>query len=189
MGAGAVGLAAALAVADVVVAGRSGALVVLPAALAVALLAATLLLGRSEPVPWALALLAGLYVAALVVRGSPLDTGSAVYGAGLLVAAELSYWSLELRASGRDEAGALARRGTILGGVALASLVLGSALLPLAAAPVGGGILWDGVGVAAASGVLGIVVWLAQGSRGERVSRRRSRPSRSPRARAGSGSP
>src|SRR5262249_28614081 len=46
-------------------------------------------------VVWALAVLAGGYVVALLLRSGTIDGEAPLYAAGLLVCAELSFWSLE----------------------------------------------------------------------------------------------
>ena len=107
-------------------------------------------------------LLAAEYAAALAARGAAdVDAAAPLVGAGLLVVAELAYWSLELRGPGYEESRVVARRLGALAALAFLSIVLGAFVVVLTAAPLGGGLAWDAVGVAAAGGTLAIVAWLA----------------------------
>jgi hypothetical protein len=67
--------------------------VALGAAAAVALVAFALANGRSAPIPFALLLLGAVYA---IPEGEP-AIPAPVFGAGLLLCAELAYWSLESR--------------------------------------------------------------------------------------------
>jgi hypothetical protein len=126
-------------------------------------LAASLALGWSSGIAWTLALLAGEYAAALAVRdASTVDAGAPLVGAGLLVVAELAYWSLERRGPGSEEARLVVSRLAVLGSLALGSVLLGAFVVVVTAAPLGGGLAWDLVGVLAAAGTLAIVYWLSR---------------------------
>jgi hypothetical protein len=130
---------------------------------AVVVLAASIGLGWTSGIAWTLVLLAAEYAAALAVRGgADVDAGAPLVGAGLLVLAELAYWSIELRGPGYEERGVVARRLGALGVVAFLSVLLGAFVVVLTAAPLGGGLAWDAVGIAAAAGTLAIVAWLAR---------------------------
>jgi hypothetical protein len=130
---------------------------------ALVVLGGSLLLGLTSGIAWTLLLLAAEYAAALAARGgSELDAGAPLVGAGLLVLAELAYWSLELRGPGYEERRVVARRLGALGVLAFLSVLLGAFVVVLTAAPLGGGLAWDAVGVAAAAGTLAIVAWLAR---------------------------
>lgn len=138
--------------------------------LALAVLAGSLAAGSTGGVAWTLGLVAAEYAAALAVRGAEsVDPAAPLIGAGLLVLAELAYWSLERRGPGYEEARVVARRLATLGVLALLSLVLGAFIVVVTAAPLGGGLAWDAVGVAAAGATLAIVAWLARAA--VRVSR------------------
>lgn len=95
------------------------------------MLAAGLVLGLAPLLPAALALLGGEYALYLSAGDVPLDIGASAFGAGLLVAAELGYWSLELRARVTEEAGGHARRTAWIALIALGGLLLGTGLLAL----------------------------------------------------------
>lgn len=134
---------------------------------AAALLTLLLALGAGWPsaIPWTLALLGGTYATGLAVRDdATLDAGAPLYAAGLLLLAELAYWSLELRGPGREEPRVVVRRLAALGALAFLSLVLGAFVVVVTTAPIGGGVLWDVVGVAAAAATLAILARLARGA-------------------------
>jgi hypothetical protein len=65
--------------------------------LGLAALAGALLRASAGLVPWALALLGGSYALALVVADGDLDARAGFVAAGLLLAGELAYWSIEAR--------------------------------------------------------------------------------------------
>lgn len=134
------------------------------AAAAVGLLALALAGGWPALLPWPVALLGGAYVASLELRpdDGAIDAAAPVYGAALLLLAELAYWSLELRGPGREERRLVARRAAALAGLALLSLLLGALVVTVTAVPLGGGAAWDAVGVAAAAAALALIVHLAR---------------------------
>jgi cytochrome c oxidase assembly factor CtaG len=121
-----------------------------------------LVVGWPLPIGAALLLLAAQYAAALALLDAAVDAGAPLYAAGLLLVGELSYWSLELRAPGREETRVLARRLVLLAALALVAGALGVSVLALTSASVGGGVVWDSVGIAAAVGVLAIIARLAR---------------------------
>jgi hypothetical protein len=84
--------------------------------------------GSVGALPWSLATIGAEYAVVDVARGAPLVTAP-LYGAGLLLTAELAYASREL-ARGREEHAS--RRVPWLFGVAAAGL--GAALVPVGAA-------------------------------------------------------
>lgn len=131
--------------------------------LGVALLALSLLAGWTSAIAWSLVLLAGEYAGALALRAdSTVDAAAPLVAAGLLVTAELAYWSLELRGPGHDERRVLLRRATALLALTAGSLVLGAFVVVVTALPLGGGLLWDAVGVAAAAAALTVLAALAR---------------------------
>src|SRR5262249_26309418 len=122
----------------------------------VALVAGTLV-GHFAPVAAAIGLLGGAYTLHLVLDRPSLDPRSALFGAGLLLAAELGHWSLELRREVSREPGRAARRlaaelALCVGGLLVAALVLAAADLGRV-----GGTAIEIAGVAAAVAL----VWLA----------------------------
>lgn len=135
--------------------------------MALAFLAASLAAGWRSGIAWTLVLVAAAYATGLAVRGDDtVDPGAPLFGAALLVLAELAYWSLERRGPGYEEPGVVMRRLAALGGLGFLSLVLGAFVVVVTAAPLGGGLAWDVVGVAAAGATLAIVAWLARRTAG-----------------------
>jgi hypothetical protein len=148
------------------VAGSDGALVAWMGVAALLLLAGSLAVGWTSGIAWALVLLAAEYASALALRGgSEVDAGAPLVGAGLLVLAELAYWSLERRGPGYEETRVVVRRLAALGALAFGSILLGAFVVVVTAAPLGGGLAWDVVGVAAGGATLAIVCYLARAGR------------------------
>jgi hypothetical protein len=135
---------------------RSGALVA--GSLAVLVLAAGLLLRTPTAVPAAIVLLGGEYALVLSLEDYSLDTRAAIAAAGLLVVAELAYWSLELRAEITDEPGSYARRLAVLAVLALGALVLSGGLLAVVDLAGRKGLAVEIAGAAAALGAF-VLLW------------------------------
>jgi signal transduction histidine kinase len=119
-----VALSAALGAAVAVEAEPTGA-VAAGAAGAVLLLSLALVTGRSAPIPFALLLLGSVYAIPAGERAIP----APVYGAGLLLCAELAYWSLELRVVQRVHGDVVTPRLLAVLGVAAASVPAGALVL------------------------------------------------------------
>lgn len=94
--------------------------------------------------------------------GQTVDGRAPLYAAGLLIVAELSYWSLELRLGIAAEAGTMRVRALLVTGLTAAAVVLGGIMLGLSGLRLGGGIGWEIVGLAAAAGALALVAALAR---------------------------
>ena len=130
---------------------------------ALVVLGVSLAIGWTAGIAWTLVLLAAEYATGLAARGgTDVDAAAPLVGAGLLLLAELAYWSLELRGPGYEEWPVVVRRLAALGALVFLSVVLGAFVVVVTAAPVGGGLAWDAVGVLAAGGTLAIVAWLAR---------------------------
>lgn len=128
------------------------------------LLVLALARARAGLVAPALVVAAAGYAATLAVRDADsLDGAAPLVGCALLLVAELAYWSVELAGAGWEERPVLLRRLTALLGLAGAALVLGAGVLAAAALPLGGGLAWDLVGVAAAAAALAVIARLAAG--------------------------
>jgi len=108
-------------------------------------------------VPAAIVLIGLGYSATLAVEDGALDARAPVIAAALFAAAELGYWSLEVRDAVADEPGAYLRRLGLLAGLALGTLALGQLLLALVDVSERGGIAIEAVGVVAAVAALAIV--------------------------------
>jgi hypothetical protein len=127
-----------------------------------ALMALALALGRGGLIAPALVLVAAGYTGALVARDADaLDATAPLVGCSLLVVAELAHWSVELVGKGREERSVLLRRLGAMLGLAGGALGLGAAVLAVTALPLGGGLAWNLVGVAAAAGALALIARLA----------------------------
>jgi hypothetical protein len=132
-----------------VTASRLGAVVAIVGGLAVGVLAAALILRFPPLITAGLALLGAEYAVLFVLRGDTIDIRAPLYGAALLVIAELAFAAVELRA-GRAEPALAARRAATLVLVAVGAVVVGLVVLAAAATPLDGGVGLEAVGVAAA---------------------------------------
>ena len=118
--------------------------------------------GQTLPVPgalaWAVGLLAIEYLATLKLRGAAVDVAAPAYSAALFLCAELGWLGLEARRGGRLWPG----RAMAVALLALGGAALGVLLLLLAAAPIAGGVVLTGLGVAAAVVIAACLAWLAR---------------------------
>ncbi|MGI8478270.1 MAG: hypothetical protein ACR2M2_00160 [Gaiellaceae bacterium] len=108
--------------------------------------------------PASLLLLGGLYGAELALDDPALDGAAPLFAAGLLVTAELGYWSLEECDAVKAEPGESLRRAAFIALLALGALLVGSLLLVLTDGVRAGGLAVDLVGAVAAGAVLVVVV-------------------------------
>jgi hypothetical protein len=127
---------------------------------AVFLLVVGLALGRTAAVPWAIAGLGVAYAATL--EGDDLDGRVPLYAAGVLLTAELAYWSLQLRQGARDEPGMALLRAIVLLIAAAVALVAGTMLVAVAHVPLRGGLAVEAIGLAAAIGALALLLVAAR---------------------------
>lgn len=118
--------------------------------------------GVSSPVPWALAALGGEYAAWFALRGGDIDTRAPLYGVGLLLVGELSYWALDRRSTAPAELELEVRRAVGLLVMLAATIGLGTLLLGASAVSVGGGVALEAIGVAAAVALLVLVAVLVR---------------------------
>jgi hypothetical protein len=121
------------------------------------------LLGRwSAAVAVGVAVLGAQHALRLATGPETLDSWTPLYAGGLLLVAELAWWSNEPRVTSWSEGGVgLRRAGTVLSTCAGAAVV--SALVVLAAgAPLRGGLALELVGVLAAMAALGVVACVAR---------------------------
>lgn len=123
---------------------------VIASVIALAVLAAGLVLNLPAAIPTAVGLLGAEYVAILGFETEALDARAPLVAAALLVAAELAYWSLELRIPVVDEAGTYLRRVALLALLALGVIGVGAVVLTLVEVVAAGGVAVDIVGAAAA---------------------------------------
>jgi hypothetical protein len=100
------------------------------------------------------------YAVFLSLRIGGVDANAPAVGAGLFVAAELGFWSLERRLGAL-----LVRRIVVIVLLGLGSALAGSLIL-VASAAVSGGVGLEALGVVAAIAVLGSIAALAARARG-----------------------
>ena len=110
----------------------------------------------------ALVVLLAEYTAVLVGRGDRIDAAAPLFGAGLLLYAELASWAREASPQVRDEGPVLVTRATVVAASALAALGLGVLVLLAAALPAGDGLTRLGVGVLATTAILALVAMVAR---------------------------
>ncbi len=114
-----------------------------------------------------LVLLGALYAIQLRVDDASLDGSAAVFAAGLVVTAELGYWSLEERTRVETERGESLRRVAFVAILGVGSALVAEALLVLADGVHANGIGSDLAGAAAAALVLVGIALLARGKPGD----------------------
>ncbi len=127
-------------------------------AAAALMLAIGLLLRLPAAIPAAILLVGIEYAVILAGQDQAIDSRAPALAAIFFAAAELGYWSLELRDAVADEPGAYLRRLGLLAGLALGALALGQLLLALVDVSERGGIAIEALGVVAAVAALAIVV-------------------------------
>jgi hypothetical protein len=132
-------------------------------AVALLALAVILVLGLPSLVPVPFVLVGGVYAAQLAVDDVPLDAGAPAVAAGLLVAVELTYWSLDERDRVKSEPGDDLRRVAYLAGLGVMALLVATVLLALADAIRTRGLGMDVAGAAAAALALLAVFVFARG--------------------------
>ena len=136
--------------------------------LAVAGLAATVLACAGALTGLVALLVAGLgalvaeYGVAAGQGGFALDTRAALWGASLLLMAELLFLAVEVREAVLEGGDLIVRRLATSFGVVVASLVVGAVLSGVAELPAAGGLALQLAGVAAVAGVLALVLSLAR---------------------------
>lgn len=108
-------------------------------------------------VPAAIGLLGLAYALRLLAEEDALDERAPLVAGALIAVAELSYWSLELRESVAEEAGAHLRRLGLVAVTTLGALALGVVLLALVDGVRAGGLAVEAIGVAAAVATLALV--------------------------------
>lgn len=105
---------------------------------------------------------AGTYVALVVHLGRDVDPAAPLVAALLLVAGELSAWSVDERWRIRADPQLAWRRGVAVAALALGGLAAAALVVALSAVPPNHGLLWTIAGAAAAVGAAGTGVWVAR---------------------------
>jgi len=121
-----------------------------------------LVLGWSPLLPVSIGALGAAYAVHLAVDDPALDSKVPLLGVGLLLTAELAYWSLEERDRVATEPGESLRRVGLLAGLALGALGAGAGLLAVSDLARAGGLAIDVLGAVAAATALLVVVLLAR---------------------------
>jgi hypothetical protein len=157
---------AALALAAVVLypaleATRAAPLILAAAAAAVTLLVIGLA-GMTSAVLPALVLAGAEYITWLVLDSRAIDAAAPLVAAGLALAAELAYRSLDARGPAPPAAGENGRRAVDALGVAVVGGVAGIVVLAVGDQTAGGGSVLEVVGVVAAVGAVALVAVLAR---------------------------
>jgi peptidoglycan/LPS O-acetylase OafA/YrhL len=114
-------------------------------------------------IPVSIVLVGGDYAAQLAIDDASLDNTAPVFAAGLLVTAELSYWSLEERGRGCGEAGAGLRHAAFVAALGVATLLVASVLLVVVDSVRTKGLAIDLLGAVAAAAALFAIVFAARG--------------------------
>jgi hypothetical protein len=151
-----------LAAAAVLRAGGHEILLLSGGGVALAVLLAGLLLRWSAALAVGVALLGAQQATRLALGPETVDEATPLVATGLLLVAELAWWSVEPRVPAWAQGGVLARRlGTLV--LSCAGALFVSALVVVAGgAPVSGGTALELVGVVAAAGALAVVALVAR---------------------------
>jgi hypothetical protein len=135
---------------------------------AIVVLVVALAVGLMAVVPWAIALLAGELLLALAARHAQAGLTAAIYGAALLVVAELTFLSIQLRMPSRAALGFFKRHALTVAAVALSALGISVVAAVLSAAPLAGSLPLLASGIGALVVMIAIVVaivWRVEGRR------------------------
>ena len=134
---------------------RAGALL---GGVAVSLVAVGLVLRFAAAVTAGLALAGALYAATLALEDRPIDRAAPVFAAGLFLAAELAWWSLELRSRIAGEAGSQLGRLAFVLMLTVGAFALGGGVLAAVDLVQVDGFVVVLLGAAAAVGAAGLAV-------------------------------
>ena len=131
-------------------------------AVGVIALVAAVVLGWSSLVAASVVLIGSAYAVHLALDDPELATGAPLLAAGLLLAAELAYWSLEERQNVRTEARDQLWHLAVVVALALGGLFVGAVLLAVADVARTRGLAVDLLGAAAAATALLLLVLVAR---------------------------
>jgi hypothetical protein len=137
--------------------------VTVAAAVASAALVVAVLARREAGVVWAIAIAAAAYAVAVGLAGGPADPAAPLVAAGLVAAAEVGQWAVELARPAAVAPGIVRRRAATILLIAAAGAAAGWALLLVSdAGP--GGIALTAAGLIAAAAAMVLVTRLARGT-------------------------
>lgn len=128
------------------------------AAPAILLLLVALTAGRTAPIPFALLLLGAIYA----IPDGDRAIAAPIYAGGLLLTAELAYWSLDERVRRRVQAGVATPRLLAILAVAAAAIPSGALVLIAAEADVSRSPVLTATGAAAIVACIGLLTALAR---------------------------
>jgi hypothetical protein len=148
----------ALAAAAVLRAGGHEVLLLVGGGAALAVLLVGLLLRWSAALALGVALLGAQQATRLALGPEAVDEATPLVATGLLLVAELAWWSVEPRVPAWGQAGVLARRVGTLVLTCAGALVVSAVVVVAAGAPVTGGTVLELLGVVAATAALAVVV-------------------------------
>jgi len=129
---------------------------------ALAVLLAGLLLRWSAALAVGVALLGAQQATRLALGPEAVDEATPLVATGLLLVAELAWWSVEPRVPAWGQVGVLARRVGTLVLTCVAALAVSAVVVVAAGAPVNGGTLLELLGVAAAAAALALLAAVAR---------------------------
>ena len=127
-------------------------------AVAILSLVAAIVRGWAPLIPVAAVLAGGLYAAELAIADAPIDVAAPAVGAGLLLCAELAYWSLDEQQRWRGDAGNGLRRVAFVAMLGASAFLVAALLLVLVDVVRARGIALDLLGAAAAAATLATVL-------------------------------
>jgi hypothetical protein len=128
------------------------------AAPAILLLLVALTAGRTAPIPFALLLLGAIYA----IPDGDRAIAAPIYGGGLLITAELAYWSLDERVRRRVQAGVATPRLLAILAVAAAAIPSGALVIIAAEADASRSPVLTATGAAAIVTCIGLLTALAR---------------------------
>jgi hypothetical protein len=129
---------------------------------ALAVLLAGLILRWSAALAVGVGLLGAQQATRLALGPEAVDEATPLIATGLLLVAELAWWSVEPRVPAWGQLGVLARRLGTLVLTCVAALAVSAVVVVAAGAPVNGGTLLELVGVVAAAAALALVAAVAR---------------------------
>ena len=135
---------------------------------ALLLLVAGLVTGESLLLPCAIGALGCEWIVSLYLRFETDVMTTSIYGAALLLVAELAYWSLELRTPSRDEGRLALRRAGAVAILVAVSLAVGLAAAWLSQTPITGSLALLTVGLGAlvtTMVIVAVLVWRPRSTR------------------------
>ena len=136
------------------------------AALAIVLISTALSAGRTAPIPFALVLLGAIYA----IPHGDRAVAAPIYAGGLLLTAELAYWSLDERLRQRVEAGVFRPRLLAILAVTAAAIPASAVVVLAAEADVARSPGLTAAGAVAVVACIGLLTALARRRSGESTS-------------------